>query len=82
MQNIKPFSIARLPIKVALLVLEPESVQQLLRFGAAVDNGTRVRLRRGLCALPIDLALVCGQERADAAEGQADALAVLEAFLG
>ena len=71
------------PVEAAAMLLVPSlvtNVQQLLSFRTAVNDRPCILSCFPFRPLPIDLRLVCGQEGPDAAEREADALAILEAL--
>ena len=83
MQHVEALSIRLVPIKLALMILRAKRREQAFRLRTTKYNRLRLRARLARGALPIDALRErprrrC-EERADAAEGQADTRA---AFLG
>ena len=78
MQHVEPLAIRLVPIKLALVVLRAERRKEPLRLRAALYDGPRLHARLARGTLSVD-ALLRGwrEERADTAEGQADARAAL-----
>jgi len=92
-QHIETFPVRLLPIKLALVVLRAECSEQTLGLLAAVHDGPRLGAclsRRAISKDELLLLLLSrrsrgrrsGEESADVAEGQADALAALRRVLG
>jgi hypothetical protein len=82
MQHVEALPIRLIPIKHALVVLRAKRREQAFRLRAAEHDWLRLRTRLARGALSVDALRVWRrrrEERADAAEGQADARA---AFLG
>ena len=77
MKHIRSLPIVCVPVKIALVVLRPKRHDQPLGLRPATHDRPRVLARLTLRPLPIDQLLALGQERADRAKRQADALPVL-----
>ena len=79
-QHVEALSIRLVPIKLALMILRAKRREQALRLRTTKHNRLRLRTRLVRGALPIDALRVRRrrrEERADAAEGQADTRAAL-----
>ena len=80
MQHVEALSIRLVPIKLALMILRAKRREQALRLRTTKYNRLRLRARLARGALPIDALRVRRrrrEERADAAESQADTRAAL-----